>query len=415
MAHLLLLDAPGGNDFTILEDAVRLGHEVTFFTSDLAPYRRQGAAALQSIALAREVVEIPGFDYAEFERAALSIHGARPFGAILCLIDIRLVESSRLAEKLGLRFLNTASCVLLRDKFRVREALARHGISQPAFALANGPGDLVEAVRRVGYPTLVKPCDGYGSQDVALLESVADLEAMVASLHAQSGKPTHYGLGVFANNRLSVERFVRGDLIGCDVFVAGTGKLFLGVNDKRMYAPPSFAIRGSCFPTKRHDLCAIHSYASRILDAVGFDYGAAHIEMILAEGGPYLVEVNARLVSAQIPYQMGYAFGRSLYADLIDLHLGRPLDDLKGPDEYSYCAIRWLVADREGALAAIRWPEAAGDWIRRVVQFKQPGDAVRPPRNNGDRIAYVMATGASQPEAEGRAEEYLAATRLELQ
>ena len=36
VAHLLLLEAPGGNDFTVLEDAVGMGHQVTFFTGDLA-------------------------------------------------------------------------------------------------------------------------------------------------------------------------------------------------------------------------------------------------------------------------------------------------------------------------------------------------------------------------------------------
>lgn len=40
---------------------------------------------------------------------------------------------------------------------------------------------------------------------------------------------------------------------------------------------------------------------------MGFDFGAAHIEMIIADGEPWLVEVNPRPVSAQIPFQMGYA------------------------------------------------------------------------------------------------------------
>jgi hypothetical protein len=58
MAHLLLIEVPGGNDFTILEDAIDLGHQVTFFTADLAHYRKQGEETQARLALAREIVEI---------------------------------------------------------------------------------------------------------------------------------------------------------------------------------------------------------------------------------------------------------------------------------------------------------------------------------------------------------------------
>jgi biotin carboxylase len=415
MAHVLLLEVPGGNDFTVLEDAVDLGHELTFFTADLGHYHRLGTAASAYLAKARQVVEIPGFDYAVVERAALAIHRERPFEAILCLIDIRLTEASRLAQTLGLRFLNPASAHLLRDKFSVREALMRHGMRQPAYALADGIEQLRDAVARVGYPALVKPSDGYGSQNVAVLETDADLDHLIAALAPQRWAPTDYGLGVRANNRLLVERYIRGRIIGCDVLVGESERVFLGINDKRMFPPPSFAISGSCFPSDDFDVPEIRSYAYQILDALAFDFGATHIEMMVTEDGPYLVEVNARLVSAQIPYQMGYALGRSVYGELINLHLGHTLSALQNLEPVGFCAIRWLVARQAGTLAGIELPPSAEPWIRRVVIFKQPGEAVVPPTNNGDRIAYVMAIGATQDEAEGRAEAYLAGTSLQLQ
>jgi len=79
MAHLLLLEVPGGNDFAVLEDAIGMGHQVTFFTGDLAQYQSQEAATQASLALARRVVEVRPFDYAALERHALAIH-ARAVG-----------------------------------------------------------------------------------------------------------------------------------------------------------------------------------------------------------------------------------------------------------------------------------------------------------------------------------------------
>jgi biotin carboxylase len=415
MAHLLLLEVPGGNDFTVLEDAVALGHQVTFFTGDLAHYRRQGDATQASLALAREIIAVEPFDYAEFERRACTVHRSLPFDAVLCLIDIRMIEASLIAERLELRFLNPTTTRMMRDKFSVRQALARQGVRQPGFALAETAAELTQAVTQIGYPVLVKPSDGYGSQNVSVVWSDADLRILTDSLEASSRKPTDYGLGVHASNRFSVEKYIRGRMIGCDVFSNEAGRVFIGINDKLMFPPPSFAMRGSCFPSDRYDISVIRDYAFAILDAVNFDFGASHIEMIVAEDGPYLVEVNPRLVSAQIPHQMGYALERSLYADLINLHLGQLGTELHDLKPHWFSAIRWFVADRPGILDSVQLPEHVDESVRRVVLFKESGDAVRPPIHNGDRIGYVIVVGDTQTAAEAIADRYVKTTRVVLE
>jgi biotin carboxylase len=415
MSHLLLLEVPGGNDFTVLEDAAGAGHDTTFFTGDLAHYRQQGEATRSCLALAREIVEVKPFDYAEFERAALTVHARHPFDAILCLIDIRMIEASLLAEKFGLRFLNSATARIMRDKFTVREILAQKGVRQPDFALAQTIDQLRKAVERIGYPVLVKPSDGYGSQNVSVVHSDEDLTLLVKTFERLTLQPTDYGLGVHASNRFSVEKYIRGHMIGCDVFSNQQERVLLGINDKLMFPPPSFAMRGSCFPSDRYDTEAIRNYAFQILDAVNFNFGATHIEMIVAEDGPYLVEVNPRLVSAQIPFQVGYALERSIYLDLINLHLGFPLTDLHGIKPRLFGVIRWITADRPGILASIEVPKHADESICRVVVFKTSGDPVRPPINNGDRIGYVIAVGGTQAAAEKIAERYVQDTKVILQ
>jgi biotin carboxylase len=415
VAHLLLLEAPGGNDFTVLEDAVGMGHQVTFFTGDLAQYQSQGDAARACLALARQVVEVRPFDYASLERHALSIHAQLRFDAILCVLDIRIIEASLLAEKLGLRFLNTATARMARDKHSVRETLATHGVRQPAFAVAETADDLCRAVADIGFPLLVKPSDGYGSQNVSALFSTHDLHALLDSLESLVLHPTDYGLGARANNRFSVEKYMRGRMIGCDVFTGQHERIFLGVNDKLMFPPPSFAMRGSCFPADHCDSTIIRDYAFEVLDAINFDFGAAHIEMIVAEDGPYLVEINPRLVSAQIPYQMGYALERSIYIDLINLHLGEPLTDLREVKSRWFSVIRWIVADRAGPLHSVELPEHVDPSIRRVVLFKEFGDAVRAPLHNGDRIGYVIAVGSTQAAAEQVADQYVQNSVIHLQ
>ena len=412
MAHLLLLELPGGNDVAVLEDATRAGHDVTFVTGDLAAYRAQGDAVNAGLALARRIEEVRPFSDAALAHRAHAIHAETPLDAILCLLDIRMIAASQLAHSLGLRFLNPATARMTRDKAEVRAALARHGVRQPAFACAQSAEEVRRAVAEIGFPVVIKPADGYGSQDVRVLFAPDDLADLLAAHDARH--PTDYGLGVRANGRMVVERYVQGAMIGCDVFSAGGQRAVLGINDKLMFPPPSFAIRGSCFPSVRHDTAAIGAYAAQVLDAIGFDVGAAHIEMIVAADGPYLVEVNPRLVSAQIPWQMGYALGRSVYLDLIDLHLGASPAALRGAP-CCFSAIRWFAAERAGVLASVDLPPVPGPAVRRVVLFKAPGERVVPPRENGDRIGYVIAVGETQAAAEGHAEDYIAHTTILLE
>lgn len=414
MARILVLELPGGNDFTVIEDAVQCGHEVVFCTGDLAHYQGLGTGARACLASLAGVIEVSAARDGDLQARVLAAHARTPFDALLCLIDIRMVEASDLAARLGLRFLSPATARLMRDKFRVREVLARRGVRQPRFALVSAPRELAAAVDDVGFPALVKPADGYGSQNVGIVRSRADVEAFAQRLALLCAQPADYGLGVHASSRFAVEQYVEGTLIGCDVFSSGEGRFLLGINDKRMFPPPSFAIRGSCFPSDRYDSEAIGRYAFEILDAVDFDFGASHIEMIVSDGVPWLVEVNPRLVSAQIPFQMGYALERSVYAALIDLHLGAPLQQVRGGPARWFSATRWFVAPREGVLQRIHLPEAPDPLVRRVVLFKGPGDAVRPPVNNGDRLGYVIAVGTTQADAERLAESYVGAARVEL-
>lgn len=415
MAHLLLLEAPGGNDFTVLEDAVGMGHQVTFFTGDLAQYQSQGDPTRACLALARRVVEVRPFDYKSLERQALSIDAQLGFDAILCVLDIRIIEASLLAQRLGLRFLNITTARMARDKYLVRETLAAYNVRQPAFALAETSDDLCRAVADIGLPVLVKPSDGYGSQNVSALFSIQDMYALLRSLENLLLHPVDYGLGVRANNRFLVEKYMRGPMMGCDVFTSRHERVFVGINDKLMFPPPSFAMRGSCFPSDHYDITTVRDYAFQALDAINFDFGASHIEMIVAEDGPYLVEVNPRLVSAQIPYQMGYALERSIYIDLINLHLGQPLIDLREVRSRWFSVIRWIVADRAGLLHSVELPEHVDPSIRRVVLFKERGDAVRAPLHNGDRIGYVIAIGCTQAGAEQVADQYVRNSVVHLQ
>jgi len=406
MAHILVFDLPGGNDFAVLEDALELGHQVTLCTNNLAHYAQLGEEALQQLSRLTGIVEVPDFDEEILLNRLEERHAKSPFHAVICLLDIRLLAASRVAQRLGLKFLSPDVVKLTRNKTAVRARLKERGIAQPGFAQAASPAELIAALEKTGYPAIVKPSDGYGSESLFYLETADDLASVQEKLFSDE-TGIDYGLGVRSNRLYSVEPYARGQLIGVDVFSDGATRLMLGINEKKMFPPPSFAIAGSCFPTANLDFQKVQAFAFSVLDALDFDFGAAHIEIIAQDGQFYLVEVNARLVSAQIPYQMAYAFERSIYADLIDLHLGVPVEQLEPFKREAFSVIRWVIAKEPGKLEVLDFPEVNDPNIRRIAVFKNVGDRVSPPLANADRIAYIIAAASTEAEATRSAENYV--------
>ncbi len=405
MAHLLIIDLPGGNDTDIIEAARRRGDAFTFLTSQLDLYRSQPAVA-RALSAAHECIEVPSFHDDEVMERVLSVHARRRIDALLCLIDIRLPQAARIARALGARFLDPTSAALLRDKFAVRQRLAACGLAQPDFALAESNEELRAAVERLGLPVLIKPTDGYGSQNIVALRQACDLDPLLSPLQDMLPSRADYGLGVQANDRLLVERFMEGSFIGCDTMTAHGQHRLIGIHHKLMFEPPSFAIRGSSFTPRSVECDPVERYVSAVLDAVGFDWGAAHLEIMLTAEGPQLVEINPRLVGAKIARLVRFATGQSPHDELIELHLCRTVISPL-PAAVQVGAIRWIVAERSGVLEDLTLPEPADARIRCVEILKQPGDRVQPPMENADRIGFVMACAPTRQSAEEAAERFV--------
>ena len=412
MAHLLVLELPGGDDTDIIEAGYYLGHDVTFLSGDLSYYQNNPEVMQKLQIFCSEMIEVKPFDYPQVERQVLQLHSRKPVDAVLCLVDIRMIEASKLAEKLFLKFLNPQSAQLLRDKFSVRERLQQKGIVQPDFKLATSNEELRTAVEEIGLPVVIKPSDGYGSQNIVVLQNEDDLSPFLSPLDDFLPQELDYGLGVKANDRLLVEAYMQGKFIGCDTMTINGQHYFLGINEKQMFPVPSFAIRGSCFPSQRFDEERIRDYVFSILNAVEFDWGMAHIELMVTENGPMLVEVNPRLVGAKISRLLNLAFKRNIHQELVALHLGllntvdfAPLD---------FAISRWFVADQYGVLQNLTLPVQQSENIRHMELVKHVGDGVHPPFNNGDRIGYIMVSAGKREQAEQIAEDFIADIKMEI-
>jgi biotin carboxylase len=403
--HVLVVELPGGSDADILSAIVAGGDRFSLLTAAGAHYRDQTGLG-PILAMADNLIEVPHFTTDDVLDAVTEAGRLAPFDAVICLQDLRIAETAQLAERLGFRHLNPKTAALARDKSAIRQRLADMGIAQPPFRRVCGYAQLIQAIEELGLPLIIKPVDGFGSQNVFSLRTQEDVEALLFAPDTMFAPPDDYGLGNKPSGEMLVERLMSGRLVGCDSFTAEGQHRLLTVNEKVFFPPSSFAIRGGCLETNVGQFAELESYLVALLDAIGFDHGAAHVEIMITAQGPQLVEVNPRLVGARIPRLVSAALGRSIHTDLVALHCDGLLPEQ--PDCHRFAVTRWLAAQSSGVLGGIDLPDAAQPGIAAVEMLKTNGDPVTPPFDNGDRIGYVMTVSDRRVDAIRQAEAFVA-------
>ncbi len=410
MSHVVIVEGQTSRGFELIRIAVEMGHEATFVTSDLPIYLRGRAPERTDLRYAARVIEGASTADPEALAALLApLAAAHPVDAILSLNDEHLWAVAVVAERLGLRHTALDTVELVRDKFRCRERLAQHGIAQPAHRLAADADAAAAAAAELGYPVVVKPVDGSASVNVGVAYDAADVRRLAAAIFAY----TSYGRSASARRQALVETYLLGPLVSCETFSSGGRHVVLGVTDRVLTPLPTQVELSGCFPAPLPAAAAVVALCRSALDAIGFDTGTAHTEMILHETGPQIVEINGRLAGGVMPLVFGAALQRDVLRDVLELWLHGTLPAPGTPRRIA--AIQTIVARSSGTISAIVPSPQAGDPdvidydVRRVV-----GDRVRPPTNNRDRLGSVICVAPTAEAARAKAKAVVDGTVIEI-
>ncbi|MFI9203982.1 ATP-grasp domain-containing protein [Streptomyces sp. NPDC053048] len=400
MAHLVLVETTPTAGFKIAQEAVALGHEVTFVAESLDPYlaAEGGEEALK--AATRVLTGITTADAGSLLGTLEQLHREHPVHGMLALSEGHLPAIAEAAHALGLPFETPQTTKRLRDKHEVRHHLERAGVPQPGFRQALTTEEAVAAADELGYPVVVKPADGFGSLHVGVAEGpgqVAELAEAVIGTRA-------YGRGIAGTGVVLLERYVPGPVVSCEMLTVDGVHHAYGCVDKMLSPPPYPVELGGCFPAELTDEVrdAVVRVCAQALDAVGVRRSHTHTEVVLGPDGPQIIEINGRLIGGYVPTMMNYVLGRNVYHDVIELALG---GSPTPPATQGVGCIRALTAPATGVLTGIDADAARrAPGVAEIMLHARPGRRVRPARDNFDRLGFVITTGATAPEARAAAE-----------
>jgi hypothetical protein len=238
----------------------------------------------------------------EVERIASRVRIDR----VECLFEPVMVPAARIRERLGLPGMTVAETIPFRDKEIMKQRLDAAGIRTPRHGNATTAIGVREHADRIGYPLIVKPIAGAGSQDTYRIESRSELEDVIPRLRHVA--------------EVSVEEFVEGEDYTFDTVCVG-GKIVY--SNIAYYRPRALVSREHAWISQQtivrrdvesDEMAAGRAMGEAVLEALGFRTGFTHMEWYRTESGEAVFgEIAARAPGVRTVDLMNYACDLDLF------------------------------------------------------------------------------------------------------
>lgn len=313
-----------------------------------------------------------------------------PDGIMTLATDMPMRSIARAAEKCGLPGISMETAIQATDKGEMIKCFEAHGVEHPWFFILNTP-DALEAVKdKITYPCISKPTDNSGSRGVMLIHNEEELREAIG-----------YSSDCGRSGTVIVEEYMRGPEVSVEIIVSEGVPHVLQVTDKLTTGAPHFVEMGHSQPSRLApcDLEKIRDLACRAALAVGIQDGPAHVEIILTENGPKMVELGARMGGDCITtHLVPLSTGINMIEATIRIACGEK-PDLK-PKFEKGSAIRFLDAPH-GTITAIEGIDKARamEGVQEISFTKNVGDAMGEIGSSTDRLGFVIAQADTPEEA----------------
>ena len=212
------------------------------------------------------------------------------------------VPLGQVRDRLGIEGMGAEAALNFRDKARMKQVLAAHGLPCAKHLLATSADEAAAFGALVGYPLISKPRSGSGSRGTHRLDREADLASLLRLMPPSRETP------VF------LEEFITGEEHSFDSVMLGGRLAWHSVND---YLPaPLEVVREPwiqwCVVTPRDvdapEYRGIRGVAGDALRVLGLETGFSHMEWFRRPDGSVAIsEVGARPPGARFTNLISHA------------------------------------------------------------------------------------------------------------
>jgi biotin carboxylase len=290
------------------------------------------------------------------------------------------------------------------NKFRMKEALARHGVNIPRYRALKDAAEFAAFIAEIGYPVVIKPVDNSGARGVLRVTEAVDPRWAF-----------DYARQFSYSGAVEAEQFIAGQQISTE------GLMLDGIFHMTGFADRNYARLEETVPYMVEDggdipsilpACAQQSVAAefeKAVRALGIDWGPAKGDMVFGEDGKaYVIEIAARLSGGNFCYdKVPWSTGVDIVDILIDMAVGNSVDPRRFRPTKAMATSQRYFFPRPGTIRALRdiAKAEAIDHVKKVDLWVEPGDAVAAAENHPSRVGYVISCAPDRATAIAAAEQ----------
>jgi biotin carboxylase len=377
-------------------DAIRYckenGHRSVLVTDNFERFRKWfPASCLHKLDLTDIVISVKNSnDFDEVLRALRQRLDS--IDALMTFAEIRTRVAARLCKELGLRGANPDAIAVAQDKRRFRQVLLERGADTVQCHEIDRVELLPTLKGRINFPCFLKPVQGHSSIGAMACRSESEIESVVEALRKIEED--------WISPAFVVEDYLEGELVSVEMLTVGPGEHHVvGVADRDV-VKGSVEI-GSSFPLVNEHREAVERKARQALDAIGYDFGPSHIEIMVTSTGPHLVEVNTRVGGSGHSVMLDLSTSRSIVGDCIELCLGTLPESDRMYRPVQGAAWKCFVSEATGTISSMPPVDAikSHPGVEEVWLHHELGDEIHDLNSNYSWIVQVMCTGKDQQEA----------------
>jgi biotin carboxylase len=351
----------------------------------------------KAISLSREPVRTICTDFNDLrETLALvrAVHAIDPFDGVMAIYEFFTPLAGMIRDELGLCGVSAHSVRASLDKLVTRDILAKAGLSRVPYARIRSEQDLVQFMRAVGGPVVLKPINGGASRCIFFIheedeipriwdKAQADLDDQAWLTVSREGKLVGY----------TAEGFIEGAEYSVESITHDRETHIIAVVEKKLKGAIEAGHVVPPVSLSADRIEAMGAYVKDVLRAIEVDSGICHTEVKWSPSGPEVVEINLRMAGDSISRIVELAHGTDIVLAYLQLAVHGRAPARTRSDA---AAIRFFMPEHcrvEGVDGIDAARRIAG--IDTVVVDTAPGKVVGEIKSSRDRLGYVIARGAT--------------------
>jgi formate-dependent phosphoribosylglycinamide formyltransferase (GAR transformylase) len=241
-------------------------------------------------------------DFSAPEEAARTIvEFARefPIRAVLAADDDGVILAATASEALGLPHNPVDAVAAARNKYRMRQVLARAGIPSPRFQCVAAHADPEGVACPVSFPCVLKPLSLAGSRGVIRADDPAEFAVAFHRIAGILRQPEVAAQAGESSRQILVESFIPGREVALEGLLSNGRLSVLALFDKPDPLDGPFFEETIYVTPSRLPLAAQEAIATRTAEAakaLGLENGPVHAELRWNDRGPWIIEVAPRSI-----------------------------------------------------------------------------------------------------------------------